>query len=86
VVSDDALGSNGLGLIGADAGSFEIVGTQLRLKAGVLDYEAKSHYDIEIKAHEASIETKKKELEAVRLKYEGDKRRYVELSRRTKLR
>ncbi|NQT16015.1 MAG: cadherin repeat domain-containing protein, partial [Planctomycetes bacterium] len=34
VISDDALGSNGLALTGADAGLFEIVGMELRLRAG----------------------------------------------------
>ncbi len=42
VVTDDALGTNTLSLTGADATSFEIVGTQLFLKAGVsLNFEAK---------------------------------------------
>src|SRR6185295_17320255 len=43
VVTDDALGSNALGLTGADAASLEIVGTALYRKAGtVLDFETKS--------------------------------------------
>ena len=35
-VTDDALGSNILGLTGADAASFEIVGNALYLKAGTV--------------------------------------------------
>ena len=43
VVTDDALGTNVLGLTGADAGSFVIVGTELFLQAGVaLDFESKT--------------------------------------------
>lgn len=50
-VTDDALGTNNLTLAGADAGSFEIVGNQLFLKAGIiLDYEAKSGYDVTVNA------------------------------------
>ena len=42
VVSDDALGSETLTLSGTDAASFEIVGSELRLRAGtVLDHIAK---------------------------------------------
>ncbi len=36
VITDDALGTNDLTLTGADAASFEIVGTELRLKAGTV--------------------------------------------------
>ncbi len=43
VITDDALGTNNLTLAGADAASFEIVGTELRLKAGTaLDFESES--------------------------------------------
>ena len=34
VITDDALGTNNITLAGADAASFEIVGSELRLKAG----------------------------------------------------
>ena len=45
VVSDDALGTETLGLTGADAAAFEISGSELWLKAGVvLDYESQSSY------------------------------------------
>lgn len=39
-----------------------------------------------IKAQESLIESKKKDLEAVRLKYDDDKRRYIELFRRAPMR
>ena len=38
--------------------------------------------DAEIRAQEASIEAKKKDLETIRARYDDDKRRYIELSRR----
>ena len=39
-MTDDALGTNTLALTGADAAAFEIVGSELFLKAGtVLDFE-----------------------------------------------
>ena len=48
-VSDDALGTNALTLSGADAASFEIVGSELRLKAGTsLDFETQGSYDVTV--------------------------------------
>ena len=48
-ISDDALGSNTISLLGADAGSFEVDGNGLYLKAGVaLNYETKSAYDVTV--------------------------------------
>ncbi|MBP9803503.1 MAG: hypothetical protein KBE22_01195, partial [Candidatus Accumulibacter sp.] len=38
--------------------------------------------DQEIRAQESVIESKKKDLESIRLKYDEDLRRYVELSKR----
>jgi hypothetical protein len=38
--------------------------------------------DQEIRAQESVIESKKKDLEAIRLKYDEDLRRFVELSKR----
>jgi len=38
--------------------------------------------DFEIKAQESVIESKKKELDTIRLKYDEDHRRYLEISRR----
>ena len=47
VVSDDGLGTNDLTLSGVDAALFEIVGTELYLKAGtVLDYDVITSYSI----------------------------------------
>jgi len=55
-VTDDALGSNTLGLTGADAAFFEIVGTQLFLKAGtVLDFEAKASYAVAVTVDDPSL-------------------------------
>ncbi len=55
VVTDLDGGSNALGLTGADAGSFEIVGTTLYLKAGtVLNYEFKTSYSVTVTADDAS--------------------------------
>ena len=40
---------NDLTLVGADAADFEIVGTELRLKAGtVLDFETKTSFDVTV--------------------------------------
>ncbi len=48
-VVDDNRGVNVLGLTGADANAFEIVGQELFLKAGtVLDYESKSSYSVTV--------------------------------------
>src|SRR3970282_1773123 len=55
VVADDALGSETLALTGADAASFEIVGTELRLKAGVLDFETKASYAVQVTADDATV-------------------------------
>jgi len=56
VVADDSLGTNVLGLAGADAASFEIVGLGLFLKAGtVLDYETKTSYDVTVTVDDAAI-------------------------------
>jgi Ca2+-binding RTX toxin-like protein len=56
VIADDSLGSNVLGLAGADASSFEIVGLGLFLKAGtVLDYETKTSYDVTVTVDDAAI-------------------------------
>lgn len=42
--------------------------------------------DYEVKAQESVIESKKKELDTVRLKFEEDRRRFLELSRRPAIR
>ena len=49
VVTDDALGSESLGLAGADASLFEIVGNELYLSSGVeLDFETRSRYVVSV--------------------------------------
>ena len=49
VVTDDGIGSNSFSLSGADASSFEIVGSALYLKAGVsLDYGTKASFDVKV--------------------------------------
>lgn len=42
--------------------------------------------DAEIKGQEAVIESKKKEIDSIRLKYDDDRRRYLEISRRASVR
>ena len=56
VVTDDALGTNGLSLSGADAAVFEIVAGALRLKAGtVLNFEAKSSYSVTVNVDDTTV-------------------------------
>ena len=56
VITDDALGTNNLSLAGADAASFEIAGSQLRLKAGtVLDFETKTSYDVTVRVDDPAV-------------------------------
>jgi hypothetical protein len=55
-ISDDAIGTNVLGLTGADAALFEIVGTSLRLKAGtVLDALANPTLDVSVTVDDAAL-------------------------------
>jgi Ca2+-binding RTX toxin-like protein len=55
-VTDDGIGTNVLSLAGPDATSFEIVGSTLRLKAGViLNHEAKQFYAVTVNADDASV-------------------------------
>ena len=56
VVTDDGLGSNTLSLTGADAGSFQITGGALYLKAGVvLDFETKTSYVVTINVDDPTL-------------------------------
>ncbi len=56
VVTDDALGSNSLDLSGSDAGFFEIIGTELYLKAGTsLDASSKSQFDVMIEVDDTTV-------------------------------
>ena len=55
-VVDDGLGTNNLSVSGPDAGSFEIDGTGLFLKAGTaLDFETKPTYNITVNASDPSV-------------------------------
>lgn len=50
-VVDDALGTNSLILGGSDAGDFEIVNGELKIKAGtLLDFETKSSFSVTVQA------------------------------------
>ena len=56
VITDDTQGTNTLSLTGADAASFEIVGTALYLKAGVvLDFESQTSYQLAVQVADASL-------------------------------
>ena len=55
-VADDALGTNALSLTGADAALFEIVGTELFLKAGaILNYETQSALNVTVQVDDGSV-------------------------------
>ncbi|WP_442506694.1 DUF4347 domain-containing protein [Novipirellula sp. SH528] len=55
-VDDDALGTETLSLSGADAALFEIVGNDLRLKAGAsLDFETNPSLDVTVNVDDATI-------------------------------
>lgn len=55
-ITDDALGTNAITLSGADAGFFEVVGTELRLRAGTaLNFEAKSSYSVTVNVVDRSL-------------------------------
>jgi len=56
VVTDDGEGTNTLSVSGTDAASFEVVGTELRLKAGVtLDYEIKNSYAVTVEVDDTEV-------------------------------
>jgi hypothetical protein len=58
VVTDDALGTNVPWLGGVDAAAFEIVGTELFLKAGtVLNFEAKPSYAVSVYVNDPTVGT-----------------------------
>ncbi|AZQ68890.1 hypothetical protein EF888_18210 [Silicimonas algicola] len=58
VVTDDGIGTNELKLSGADAGLFEILGTELYIKAGaVLDFETNATLDINVDVDDTSVGT-----------------------------
>ncbi|MFD2224385.1 right-handed parallel beta-helix repeat-containing protein, partial [Microvirga arabica] len=51
--TDDGLGTNLLTLVGADAGAFEIRGSELWFKGGA-DYEVKQSYAVQVRATDSS--------------------------------
>jgi predicted extracellular nuclease/phosphodiesterase/alkaline phosphatase D-like protein len=56
VIANDNLGSNVISLSGSDAASFEVVGTELFLKAGiVLDFEAKTSYAVKVRVADPGL-------------------------------
>jgi RHS repeat-associated protein len=58
VVTDDGIGTNALGLSGADATMFEIVASALYLKAGaVLDYETNPVLDVIVAVDDPAVGT-----------------------------
>ncbi|MBL9182606.1 MAG: lamin tail domain-containing protein [Verrucomicrobiaceae bacterium] len=58
VVIDDGLGANSLSLSGADAASFQLTGSALYLKSGVvLDFETKTSYAVTINADDTTVGT-----------------------------
>ena len=55
-ISDDALGSNSISLLGDDAAFFEVDGTTLYLKAGTsLDFETKTSYAVTVSVVDTTI-------------------------------
>jgi hypothetical protein len=55
-ITDDTQGNNTLSLTGVDAASFELVGTALYLKAGVvLDFETQTSYQLAVQVADASL-------------------------------
>jgi uncharacterized protein YjiK len=58
VVIDDGLGTNTLSLTGADAASFQLTGSSLFVKSGiVLDFETKTSYAVTINADDTTVGT-----------------------------
>ncbi len=55
-ITDDQLGVNTLSLTGADANSFEIVGSSLFLRAGTaLDFETKPSFSVSVNVNDATV-------------------------------
>jgi uncharacterized protein YjiK len=56
LITDDGLGTNNFSISGADANSFQIIGSALFIKAGtVLDYETKTSYDITVSVDDTAV-------------------------------
>ena len=72
-ISNDALGSNTTSLSGADADLFEIVGTELYLKAGtVLDFQTNPQLDVLIAVDDASVGNTPDSTAALTIAVEGE--------------
>jgi uncharacterized protein YjiK/2',3'-cyclic-nucleotide 2'-phosphodiesterase (5'-nucleotidase family) len=55
-ITDDALGTNSLSLTGADAGSFELAGNALFLRAGTaLNFEAKNSFGVTVNVNDPTV-------------------------------
>jgi predicted extracellular nuclease/phosphodiesterase/alkaline phosphatase D-like protein len=56
VIADDKLGSNAISLAGADAASFQVIGSALFLKAGTtLNFETKPSFAVSVSASDPSL-------------------------------
>lgn len=56
VITDDALGTEALSLSGDDADRFQLVGNELRLRAGLtLDFETQSVYRVTVDANDSTL-------------------------------
>jgi VCBS repeat-containing protein len=55
VIADADLGTNNLALTGADAGLFQIIGSALYLHTGVLNYETKSSYAVQVTVDDTTV-------------------------------
>jgi len=55
-ITDDGAGTNTVSLAGADASRFEVVGSELHLKAGTpLNYEAQASYSVTVQVADQSV-------------------------------
>ena len=54
-VTDDALGTNDLSLVGADAGAFQIRGTELFFIGAAPDFESQASYQVAVEVDDASV-------------------------------
>ncbi|MGF1497893.1 MAG: Ig-like domain-containing protein, partial [Elainellaceae cyanobacterium] len=67
-VSDDALGTNVLELVGTDPDAFKIVGNRLYLTAGAaLDFETKNQYQVNVSVDDASVGTSPDDVKSLTL-------------------
>ncbi len=56
VIADDAMGTNQITLLGADASRFEVIGNGLFIKAGtILNYESQSQLDVTVQLDDPAV-------------------------------